>query len=262
SRKPFVFAYASDSRHAQGGGERRIEGTNAYIMKRIAALIRFKKAAFMQFTGDMINGYLNSVEQTKVEYRNWKRAIEPFAHYFPIVAAMGNHEIVKHSFKGSISIDRFPLATESAEAVFASQFVNPINGPESEDGAVYDPNPHKQDFPSYKENVFYYIYDNVAMVALNSNYWYAPSIKGHPEAGGNLHGYLMDKQLEWLEATLALLDADDNIDFILTTHHTPAVPNGGHIGDDMWYNGNNAPRAVVNHSADGDNLVQRGIIEQ
>jgi hypothetical protein len=262
SRKPFVFAYASDSRHAQGGGERRIEGTNAYIMKRIAALIRFKKAAFMQFTGDMINGYLNSVEQTKVEYRNWKRAIEPFAHYLPIVAAMGNHEAVKHSFKGSISIDRFPYATESAEAVFASQFVNPINGPESEDGAVYDPNPHKQDFPSYKENVFYYIYDNVAMVALNSNYWYAPSIKGHPETGGNLHGYLMDKQLEWLEATLALLDADDNIDFILTTHHTPAFPNGGHIGDDMWYNGNNAPRAVVKHSAEGDNLVQRGIIEQ
>jgi len=29
SRQPFTFAYASDSRHAQGGGERRIEGVNA-----------------------------------------------------------------------------------------------------------------------------------------------------------------------------------------------------------------------------------------
>jgi len=261
SKKPFCFAYASDSRHGQGGGERRIEGTNAYIMKRIAALISFKKAAFMQFTGDMINGYSSSIEQTKVEYRNWKRAIEPFAHYLPIVATMGNHEAVTHKFAG-VSIDRFPYATESAEAVFASQFVNPTNGPESEDGTVYDPNPNQADFPSYQENVFYYIYDNVAIVVLNSNYWYAPSIESHPNIGGNLHGYLMDKQLEWLETTLATLDADNNIDFVFTTHHTPVFPNGGHLGDDMWYNGSNKQRAVVKHTVEGDNLIQRGIIEQ
>ncbi len=275
-RKPFVFAYTSDSRNAQGGGERNIEGTNAYIMKKIVALARFKEAAFMQFTGDMINGYLNSVDATKVEYRNWKRAIEPFAHYMPVVVGMGNHEVVTHRFQqtsrskikqftrapGAFTIDRFPYETESTEAVFASQFVNPTNGPDSEDGAEYDPNPNQQDFPSYKENVFYYIYDNVAMIVLNSDYWYAPGIRSYPETGGNLHGYLMDKQLEWLEATVAVLDADNNIDFVFVTHHTPAFPNGGHLGDDMWYNGNNAPRAVVKHTADGDNLIQRGIIEQ
>ncbi|RKZ89947.1 MAG: hypothetical protein DRR19_10935 [Candidatus Parabeggiatoa sp. nov. 1] len=279
SRKPFVFAYASDSRDAQGGGERNIEGTNAYIMKKIVAIARFKEAAFMQFTGDMINGYLNSVDATKVEYRNWKRAIEPFAHYMPVVAGMGNHEVVTHTFQktsrsnikrlrqftrapGTFTIDRFPYETESAEAVFASQFVNPTNGPDSEDGAEYDPNPNQQDFPSYKENVFYYIYDNIAMIVLNSDYWYAPGIRSYPETGGNLHGYLMDKQLEWLETTVAVLDADNNIDFVFVTHHTPAFPNGGHLGDDMWYNGNNAPRAVVKHAAYGDNLIQRGIIEQ
>ena len=38
SRKPFVFAYTSDSRHATGGGERMIYGANAYIMKKMAAL--------------------------------------------------------------------------------------------------------------------------------------------------------------------------------------------------------------------------------
>jgi len=261
-RKPFIFAYASDSRSAQGGGERNIEGTNAYMMKKIGALVRFKGAAFMQFTGDMINGYLNSVEQTKVEYRNWKRAIEPFAHEMPIVAGMGNHEAVIHQFKGRFSVDSFPYETKSAEAVFASQFVNPTNGPQSEDGAAYDPNPNRQDFPSYKENVFYYIYDNVAMIVLNSDYWYAPSLKYYPETGGNLHGYLMDKQLEWLETTVTALDVSKNIDFIFVTHHTPAFPNGGHVKDDMWYSGDNAPRAVVKHSADGKNLIQRGIIEQ
>jgi hypothetical protein len=259
-RKPFIFAYASDSRSAQGGGERNIEGTNAYMMKKIGALVRFKGAAFMQFTGDLIDGYLNSIEQTKVEYRNWKRAIEPFAQDMPIIAAMGNHEALTHKFKGRISVDRFPYETESAEAIFASQFVNPTNGPQSEDGAEYDPNPNQQDFPSYKENVFYYIYDNVAMIVLNSDYWYAPSLKSYPETGGNLHGYLMDKQLEWLETTVTALDADDNIDFIFVTHHTPVFPNGGHVKDSMWYRGDNAPRAVV--KPDGKNLIQRGIIEQ
>jgi hypothetical protein len=279
SRKPFVFAYASDSRAAEGGGERRIEGANAYIMKKISALVRFKEAAFMQFTGDMIDGYLNSVEQTKVEYRNWKRAIEPFAHYLPVVAAMGNHEAVTHSFNTShsslerllrmltmapsnISVDRFPYETKSTKAVFTSQFVNPTNGLQSEDGAEYDPNPNQQDFPSYQENVFYYIYDNVAMVVLNSDYWYAPTLKNSPNSAGNLHGYLMDKQLEWLDTTLATLEANNNIDFVFVTHHTPAFPNGGHLGDDMWYNGNNNPRAVVKHTPEGDNLVPRGIIEQ
>ncbi len=255
SRKPFIFAYASDSRAALGGGERDIKGANAYIMKKIAALISLKKAAFMQFTGDMINGYSNSIEGTQLEYRNWKRAIEPFAHYLPIVSGMGNHEVVTHKFKHRISIDKFPFATESAEAVFASQFVNPTNGPESEEvGGV--------NFPSYKENVFYYIYDNVAIVVLNSDYWYAPSLKYHPETGGNLHGYLMDKQLEWLENTLASLDANKNIDFIFVSQHTPAFPNGGHVKDDMWYKGNNTPRAVVKLSRNGKNLIKRGIIEQ
>jgi hypothetical protein len=231
-------------------------------MKKIAALISFKKAAFMQFTGDMINGYSNSIEHTKLEYRNWKRAIEPFAHYLPIVTGMGNHEAVLHKFKYRISVDKFPFKTDSAEAVFASQFVNPINGPESEDGAEYDPNPNQQDFPSYKENVFYYIYDNIAIIVLNSNYWYAPSLQYHPETGGNLHGYLMDKQLEWLEKTLLSLDKNNNIDFIFISQHTPAFPNGGHVKNDMWYNGNNSPRAVVKHNPYGKNLIQRGIIEQ
>ena len=265
SRKPFTFAYASDSRLASGGGERNLEGTNAYIMKKIAALVRYKKATFLQFTGDMIDGELSSVAQTKVEYRNWKRSIEPFAHYMPILTTIGNHEAIVHHFKiekNIVSIDSFPYPTNSTEAVFAGEFVHPTNGPESEDGAEYDPNPSQQDFPTYKENVFYYIYDNIAMVVLNTNYWYTIKLNNQPEIGGNLHGYLMEQQLKWLEATLASLDADANLDFIFITLHTPPFPNGGHVADDMWYAGKNEPRAVVKHSANGPNLIKYGIIEQ
>ena len=264
SRKPFSFAYTSDSREAMGSGERNIVGVNSYIMKKVAALANFKNVAFVQFSGDMINGYLNNIEQTEIQYNSWKKAIEPFAHYTPFITTMGNHEALLHVFLRpglpSIKIDRFPYETESAEAIFAQQFVNPTNGPISEDGAVYDPDPNKQDFPSYKENVFYYIYDNIAMVVLNSDYWYSPTIKNEPHVGGNLHGYLMDKQLEWLQNTLIILDNDANIDFIFVTQHTPAFPNGGHIKDDMWYKGDNEARAVVKQG--DNNLITKGIIEQ
>ena len=38
--QPFVFAYSSDSRGGQGGGDRNFNGPNAYIMRRTMALAR------------------------------------------------------------------------------------------------------------------------------------------------------------------------------------------------------------------------------
>lgn len=261
ARTPFTFAYASDSRGGSGGGERNFLGPNVYMIKKIMALTGYKKAAFMQFTGDLISGYLNHKEEMNLQYANWKRAVEPFTHYFPLIATMGNHEALTYSFNdGSsygYSVDRFPFATESAEAVFAANFVNPLNGPDSEDGAAYDPDKSVADFPSYKENAFYYTYDNVAVVVMNSNYWYAPSLKHKPLSSGNLHGYIMDNQLKWVKETLSKLQQDKTIDHIFVTEHTPFFPNGGHSGDDMWYSGNNKQRAVV-----AGKPLEKGIIER
>ncbi|MCB0856131.1 MAG: metallophosphoesterase, partial [Bacteroidetes bacterium] len=192
SRSSFTFAYASDSRSGQGGGERDIYGANAYIMKKIMALATQQKVAFFQFSGDLINGYLNSPEAMDLQYANWKRAIQPFAHYFPVYVSMGNHEALGRIFYGDkgeyVFVDRFPFETESAEAVFKRNFVNPQNGPAGEDGADYDPDPKSIDFPSYDENVFYYTYDNVAVIVMNSDYWYSPSTGNIPLTGGGLHG--------------------------------------------------------------------------
>ena len=261
SRLPFVFAYASDSRGGNGGGERNFYGPNFYITKKIMALAAQQKVAFLQFTGDLISGYKNDPAEMRLQYANWKKAIEPFAHYFPVMVGMGNHEALIYTFYDSkghrYSIDQFPFATHSAEAVFAQTFVNPLNGPISEDGAYYDPDAHQQDFPSYKENVYYYTYDNVAVVVLNSDYWYAPSLKYAPFTSGNLHGYIMDQQLKWLQKTLHQLQDDATIDHIFVTEHTPFFPNGGHVGDDMWYGGNNDFRAVVQGEK-----VKKGIIER
>ncbi len=261
SRKPFAFAYASDSRAGQGGGERDIYGANAYIMKRIASLAMHEGVAFMQFSGDMISGYKSDPGEVALEYVNWKRSIESFAAYYPIVTTMGNHEALMQIFAIStnkyFAIDKFPFDKFSTEKIFQDHFVNPLNGPESEDGAYYDPNTRKMDFPSYKESVFYYTYDNVAMVALNSDYWYAPTTNRVSVTSGNIHAYIMDMQLQWLEETIELLEADGNIDHIFITQHTPVFPNGGHVGDDMWYNGNNDYRPYI-----AGEPVEKGIIER
>ena len=262
SKTPFVFAYTSDSRHASGGGERKIYGANAYIMKKIAAVAYANDAAFMQFSGDLINGYLRTNAETQVQYTNWKKAVEPFWHYMPFQVGMGNHEALGYIFRDSTGrsrgfVDKFPFRTESAEASFAEAFVNPVSELKSEDGSSYDPSSETTDFPSYSENVFHYRYDNVAVVVLNSDYWYAPSLSRNTSTSGGLHGYIMDNQLKWLENTILSLEGDDTIDHIFVTQHTPAFPNGGHSRDDMWYSGNNEKRPFV----DGKPL-KYGIIER
>lgn len=265
SSSGFTFAYASDSRNGQGGGERNVYGVNFYIMKKILALATQQKAAFFQFTGDLIDGYLTSVDETNLQYANWKRAVEPFWHYMPIYAGMGNHEALMRVFKNEegkkFGIDRFPYETESAETIFAQNFCNFRNGPESEVSST-NKKKNKTDFqvwafPSYYENVYSYQHENVAMIVLNSNYWYAPSLEKFPKSNGNLHGYIMDVQLNWLKTTVQQFENNPLIDHIFVTVHTPFFPNGGHVQDDMWYNGNNTPRPFVNGKP-----AKKGIIER
>gem|GEM_PF-176881 len=263
SRKPFVFAYSSDSREAVGHGERSTYGANTYIMKKIAALAYSKEAAFLQFTGDMINGYLSDINDQHLEYTNWKYGIESFWHYMPVYVGMGNHESFGHKFldeegRWLAFLDGFPWNTRSSEKLFGDAFVNPLNGPASEDGHPLDPEPSSPgNFPPYDESVYYYTYANTAVIVLNSDYWYTPTLKRRPAGSGNLHGYLMTMQMRWLEETLAQLEKDRHIDHIFVTQHTPAFPNGGHSGDDMWYSGDNSHRPLI-----AGQPVEKGIIQR
>ncbi len=262
SREPFTFAYTSDSRNGQGGGERDLFGTNFYIMKKMLALCTQQGASFMQFTGDLINGYRTNPASMDLEYANWKRAVQPYWHYLPIYVTMGNHEAISRNFLDDstgavISVDRWPFDTESGEVVFARNFSMPDNGPESEDGAAYDPDPGKMDFPPYAETVFSYTYGNVGMIALNSDYFYAPTTGGVQLSSGNIHGYILDNQLAWLRDQVNAFENDPDIDHVFVTIHTPAFPNGGHVVDDMWYNGNNQYRPYIAGKA-----MPKGIIER
>jgi len=262
SRKSFVFSYSSDSRGGSGWGERNLYGPNAYMLKKIMAVSAQQKVAFAQFTGDLISGYGTGKDNLLLQYHNWLITVNPFGHQLPIIIGMGNHEAlstvfqdVKHQYK--IAVDKFPYKTESAEALFAQVAVNPHNGPKSEDGSKYDPDTKTTDFPPYDETVFYYTYDNVAMIVLYSNYLYTTDADVVPEIGGNIHGYVMNNQMKWLKETLGKLEKDNHIDHVFITIHTPFFPNGGHVQDDMWYNGNNEPRPYI-----AGKKVDKGIIER
>ena len=63
------------------------------------AFNKLRNVAFMQFTGDMINGYLTNREEMDLQYANWKRSLEPFSHYKPVYIGMGNHEALVNTYK-------------------------------------------------------------------------------------------------------------------------------------------------------------------
>ncbi len=248
SRRPFTFAFASANRSTTGGGERDFGGVNYQSTRSIMAVAVMNGAAFMQVQGDITNGANTTEDAHLMEYANFKRALEPFWEAVPVYVGFGDHEPNKKAFapdsvtKKSKTIEVFPYATASGEAVFANAFVHPQNGPLSEDGAAYDPDKNNIDFPTYKENVYYYTYDNVAMIVLNTEYWES---KDPLATSGCPEGYIMDQQVAWLKETVAKMEKNPSIDHVFVVVHGALFPNGDHLADAMWWNGNNSSRAVV-----------------
>ena len=63
--------------------------------------------------------------------------------------------------------------------------------------------------------------------------------------------------MRWLKKTLDEFERDSTIDHVFVTVHTPPFPNGGHRGDCMWYDGDNAHRPWI-----AGKPVEKGIIER
>lgn len=259
SRKPFSFAFVADNRSVTAGSETDLGSVNYLTTRAGMAAAAMRHIAFMQVMGGNTTGNNTSVSGHMLEYANFKRALEPFWSTIPVYTGMGNHEANYRFFapdrvsKKPTRLERFPYDTESGAVAFAQSFVHPTNGPESEDGASYDPNPQVQDFPSYKENVYFYTYGNLAMVVLNSEYWKSTDLK----VSGNPEGYVMDQQLKWLEQTLQQLEADPKIDHVFISVHSAMFPNGDHADAGMWYDGSNEARPVVAGKPVGNGIIER-----
>lgn len=245
---PVTFAYTGDSREGVGGGQEALMGVNHLTFGRLASLAYRREADFLLFGGDLFNGYTSSVEDFEAQLFSWKRALSGFWHERAVYPAMGNHESLLRVFNGGdIRLDRWPYATDSAEALFARAFNNPNNGPETSDSRR----------PSYKENVYSFRYGPVCIVAFNNNYWASFNEK---EFGGSPEGYILEDQMAWIEDELDRAAQDPSVRFIVLFAQEPVIPNGGHIDDAMWYLGDNAVRAST--FKDGRVTPEReGIIE-
>lgn len=267
SREPFAFAYMSDSRQNPGGGEYGFGGCNYRIAQQFMVDLYRRGADLVLFGGDLVNGYTSSKESFLRQLQTWKKAVEPVGSYLPIYETVGNHEqignYIRVNFADRESMVLFAdrAGEESAEALFASQFVNPLGSiykfgpPDPEDqwpgvgGDLTDALrelglPHRKG-PPYEETVYSFNFDNVHFVAFNTNYWYTGVYYGSREnvnlalqiAGGNREGYVMEKQLAWLKGDLDAAQNDEYIDWIVLFAHEPAFPNGGHLGDAMYWAG-------------------------
>ncbi len=249
SRKPFTFGFTADTRAVTGGGENDLGAVDYKDTRAAMAVAMQSKAAFMVAMGGNTTGNNNSTDGHMLEHANWKRALEPFWSHIPVYAGMGNHEGNYMAFtpdsttKKGGRIARFPYETESGEAAWAKSFVLPTNGPESEG----------PDFPTYKENVYYYTYGNLAMVVLNSEYWKSADkqVNGAPE------GYVMDEQMKWLEQTLKKLEADPKVEHIFVNLHSCVFPSGDHADAGMWFNGSNDPRPMVAGVRAAKGIIER-----
>lgn len=240
----FSFAFTCDGRTgALGGGETSLEGINGLSAKTLAANILLHEPDFLVFTGDLISGYTSSVEDFRAQLRSWKRLYGPLGRYVPIYTGMGNHESLLNYYPDGSSMDK--PGEESASVVFASEFLNPENGPE----------PEAPGLPPYKGAVYSWDYGGCHFVQLNSDYWYSSD---PPRLGGNFFGRLLPGQLAWFEADLQAARRR-NAKHIFVFVHEPAFPNGGHVQDSLWAGGKD-PDGVAARDRFWKACVEAGVL--
>jgi hypothetical protein len=247
------FAFSGDAREGSGGGEYEFMGVNADILEKfVNAAFKYKGIGvkFFLFGGDLINGYTSSREDFSTMLFAFKQVMSPYWSSYPFYSVIGNHESLLKVFsdnKKQVSLDRWPYDKDSSESLFAENLFNPVNAPEVSDNRR----------PSYKENVFSFTYGNIKIIGMNNNYWYSSDPENF---GGSPEGYIMKDQMDWIKNELKLADADKDIRYVVMIAQEPIFPNGGHVSDAMWYNGNNNIRAYTyrNGKLEGES---KGIID-
>lgn len=232
--EPVRFAFFGDSREEDGGGDRGYRGVNLHALEQLLGQAYVHDADFLLMGGDLITGYTIWPEDFRSQLQAWKQAAAGFWRERPVFAGIGNHETLLRIFKGPevdwLGMDRWPYASESAEAVFAQSMCNPANGP-----AQSDP-----ELPGYEETVFSTRMGCVTAIVFNNTWWYTEHAE---KMGGCPQGYLLEDQLLWLEQEIRAAQADPACRHIVYVTHEPVFPTGGHVKDSMWHRGNNAVRA-------------------
>ncbi|MBI5571795.1 MAG: metallophosphoesterase family protein [Desulfomonile tiedjei] len=248
-----TFAFTGDSRQDIQRGEESYMGVNLSTMSRIA-LDAFRRGAdFLLFAGDLANGYTPDKADFILQLKGWKQAVAGFWRSRPVYPGMGNHDSLINSYRdGSrygLSLDKWPYPTDSAEAVFASEFFNPGNGPKLSD-------PRR---PPYNGNVYKFQFGPLLVVAFNNDYW-STNPKDVPTYGGSPRGYIMADQLAWIENALREADFNPTVRCVVLFGHQPVFPCEGHVKDYGNSDEDNKTRAYTyrNGVMEADKL---GIVE-
>jgi calcineurin-like phosphoesterase family protein len=230
SDAPFQFALMSDSRAGRGGGLSDVESTNWAAARDLMNRAYQEGADVILFAGDLVNGYTASVTDYHRQLRSWRDATAPVGSLVPIFEGVGNHEYCGPAQEANQRYIQCSYTDGRApELLFSQHFVNPANGPGPEQlGDV--------EGPPYAETVYSFDWGNAHFVSINSNYWWMSPYGDSDFSRGNREGFVMDGQLKWLDADLA--DARERGQrhlFVYT--HEPMFPNGGHVGDSMYWGG-------------------------
>lgn len=225
----FRFAVMTDSRGSYGGADSDYLGVNFAMVRGLFLDAHRRGASMVFFPGDLVDGFTNSTPDMLQQFQGWRQAVEPIAQLIPVYEGMGNHEMCLDTYddgsKYGLGFDK--EGAESTESLFARSFVNPLNGPE----------PEREGLPPYRENVYFVDYGQVRFIVLNTNYW----ISTFPEKyGGNLEGYILPAQMEWLKKCLDDAAGNPLIRHVLVGTHEPVFPTNKHAKDAMWYNGGQA----------------------
>jgi len=232
------FLFTSDGREGVGGGGQTSMGTNLDVSGRIAREAMRQGADLAVVPGDLVNGYTSSIPDYRLQHGGWKGAWSGFWRTRPVYTSPGNHEALLNVFDdGSaygLEMDKWPYASESAEAIFQQEFCNPANGPAPSD-------PRR---PPYLETVYSFTYGPILFIALNNNYWWT-SDADIPTLGGSPEGYIMEDQLAWAEGAIERGDRSPDVRFIVVFFHEPAFPVGPFSEKGLWWNGDNTVKAYA-----------------
>jgi hypothetical protein len=184
---------------------------------------------YVLFTGDMIQGFTSFLPDFRGQLVSFKYAAEIIGWKIPSYETMGNHELLFDSHKlpnstspsPDLEYDKQDICADvdnnvgglSSETVFAQEFVNPVNGPPPENTYPVA--------PKYDESAYFFDRGNVRIIAYNSDYW---QVRKADQYGGNLEGYVMDKQLDWISQVLDDAEHNTSIRHVFLMAHQNNFP--------------------------------------
>ncbi|GAB4314391.1 MAG: hypothetical protein Kow0059_06160 [Candidatus Sumerlaeia bacterium] len=186
-----------------------VNGVNVAVLNRCAQSAWRQGARFLLCMGNQISGHTGDARSALLEYRTWQHALSGVNHFIPVYTIMGRSEATAPwRIAGQT---RAP--GDSAEALFASLMVHPLDGPDA-----------PPSLPPYKENVYTFSFAGARFIILNSEYNSARGMKADDDTARTIDR----TQRIWLRGQL---EQFVHAPWLFVAFHATAWPVAGGWGD-------------------------------